>query len=386
MKGKCTILGVLFIVSSIFLYGCRETKDKISESTPEQEKVQIEISTPEATPTAMVQQNSDFPEERIGYFSNGYWGIDIKQIDNTSKTITYDGYEYAASVDSPACMDGKGTIVDGKTLQFGETVVIWSGDSFELTGTYDCSFMSSGTSQYHDYEHGAGVYKRSEKPQTETSSNSTMSVEGDPSEYILPDSSSRLIFIEDFGDFSINDMQMAINEIYARHGRRFQDEQIQTYFDGKSWYNGMIEPNNFDESMLSDIESENIDTLNYWMHPELTHSNPVSEDKFNYDVSASEYNDITGIYGSYMDDVGNSISIRESYGYNDKNIYYIGLADVSLIDGTAYTVHLTEPGGDGYYQLVSHGTKVPVCLYPGDGGFRAVYLYSSEADGWYTKQ
>lgn len=64
-------------------------------------------------------------------------------------------------------------------------------------------------------------------------------------EYILPDSSSRVIDPSEFGDFSINDMQMAINEIYARHGRRFGNEGIQAYFDSKSWYAGTIEPDAF---------------------------------------------------------------------------------------------------------------------------------------------
>ena len=60
-------------------------------------------------------------------------------------------------------------------------------------------------------------------------------------DYILPDSSNRIIDSSEIGDFSINDMQMAINEIYARHGRKFQNKGIQNYFDKKKlvfWYSG----------------------------------------------------------------------------------------------------------------------------------------------------
>lgn len=51
---------------------------------------------------------------------------------------------------------------------------------------------------------------------------------------------------------------MARNEIYARHGRKFKDAQIQAYFDSRSWYSGTVEADSFDESALSDIERTNI--------------------------------------------------------------------------------------------------------------------------------
>ena len=56
-------------------------------------------------------------------------------------------------------------------------------------------------------------------------------------------------------------LRMSINEIYARHGRKFLDEGLQEYFNGKSWYNGTIEPDDFKEDMLSEIERTNEDTI-----------------------------------------------------------------------------------------------------------------------------
>ena len=43
----------------------------------------------------------------------------------------------------------------------------------------------------------------------------------------------------------------ARNEIYARHGRRFNDEQLQGDFDMCSWYEGIIEPENFSDDVLN---------------------------------------------------------------------------------------------------------------------------------------
>lgn len=58
-------------------------------------------------------------------------------------------------------------------------------------------------------------------------------------------------------------LRYAINEIYARHGRRFKNSELQAWFDAQDWYNGTIEPDNFDESVLSDIERENIKTFQH---------------------------------------------------------------------------------------------------------------------------
>ena len=35
---------------------------------------------------------------------------------------------------------------------------------------------------------------------------------------------------------SLDDIQNAINEIFARHGRAFQTAEIASYFQAKSWY------------------------------------------------------------------------------------------------------------------------------------------------------
>lgn len=54
---------------------------------------------------------------------------------------------------------------------------------------------------------------------------------------------------------------MARNEIYARHGRIFEDEELNEYFQSKSWYEGYLTADEFDDSVLSDIERKNLDTI-----------------------------------------------------------------------------------------------------------------------------
>lgn len=77
-------------------------------------------------------------------------------------------------------------------------------------------------------------------------------------EYILPSSSKRILAEDEVRILTQEQLRLARNEIYARHGRKFKDADLQNYFNFKSWYTGMIDPDDFKESMLTDIEKANI--------------------------------------------------------------------------------------------------------------------------------
>ena len=71
-------------------------------------------------------------------------------------------------------------------------------------------------------------------------------VEKGDSDYILPESSSRYYTRQELSQLDDYTLQMAINEIYARHGRKFDTQSIREYFEGKAWYRGTINPADFD--------------------------------------------------------------------------------------------------------------------------------------------
>lgn len=80
-------------------------------------------------------------------------------------------------------------------------------------------------------------------------------------DYILADSSSRELRAEELQGMDYNDLQMAINEIYARHHRKFVMDGVQSYFNSKSWYSGTIEASDFDPATLSQTEWKNIELM-----------------------------------------------------------------------------------------------------------------------------
>lgn len=79
--------------------------------------------------------------------------------------------------------------------------------------------------------------------------------------YIFPNSDKELLTEADLEGLSAEECKIARNEIYARHGRKFKDETVQDYFEAFDWYEGTIEPDDFEEDMLSEIEKANRDLI-----------------------------------------------------------------------------------------------------------------------------
>ena len=83
-------------------------------------------------------------------------------------------------------------------------------------------------------------------------------------DYIFPNSASVLLTDSEVSGISKDQLRIGRNEILARHGRRFNDQALQQYFDSKSWYNGTISPDEFDanlDSRLNDVERANIEII-----------------------------------------------------------------------------------------------------------------------------
>ena len=76
-------------------------------------------------------------------------------------------------------------------------------------------------------------------------------------DYILANSSTHEYTKAELNGLSDYELFLARNEIYARHGREFQSDDLQSYFESKGWYKGTIDPSAFDESVLNDTELAN---------------------------------------------------------------------------------------------------------------------------------
>lgn len=63
---------------------------------------------------------------------------------------------------------------------------------------------------------------------------------------------------EDLSGLSADELRIARNEIYAAYGRQFSSNDLQNYFAGKSWYEGNIPASQFSDSVLTEIQKDNI--------------------------------------------------------------------------------------------------------------------------------
>lgn len=75
------------------------------------------------------------------------------------------------------------------------------------------------------------------------------------SNYVLPISNQRKVTANDLKEFSTDELALARNEIYARHGKIFETKEIQEFFEQKSWYK---KNSNFQDSSITQVEKENV--------------------------------------------------------------------------------------------------------------------------------
>lgn len=133
-------------------------------------------------------------------------------------------------------------------------------------------------------------------------------------EYILPDSDKMKLSNKDIDDLSEEELELARNEIYARHGRKFDTDYIQEYFNSQSWYNGTINPKDFSEDMLSKIEKFNVQLIADY-EERLKNSVRVSFGDYSI-VVPEEY-----IY----EEIGNTVTFYEKYNHEHSDTGSTGL-------------------------------------------------------------
>lgn len=74
--------------------------------------------------------------------------------------------------------------------------------------------------------------------------------------FLIKDSDRRVLREEDLKGFSLVELRLARNEIYARRGRLFVDQSLVSYFSQFSWYHPHV-----GEVELSPIETTNVNTI-----------------------------------------------------------------------------------------------------------------------------
>ena len=161
------------------------------------------------------------------------------------------GFEIPGGLWNNECLEGESgfqVLMYGEGTTIADTKVMYnygSGVGSEQQYMLDKGVVEAGI---HG-ETGSVVERmnRSMKPYSENTA-----------DYIIPDSSIRYLTRTELLGLSAEQLRLARNEIYARHGRKFQTQDLQDYFNSKSWYMGTIEPDRFSDDNLNVYEKENL--------------------------------------------------------------------------------------------------------------------------------
>ena len=206
-------------------------------------------------------------------------------------------------------------------------------------------------------------------------------VESDENEdknYIFFDSDRRLLTETDVMGLSAEQLRIAKNEIYARRGRMFTSEDLKAYFESKPWYQGYIPAEEFSESILSQIEKNNIAFIQKYIDQPLSSSGDSG-----YASRGLAINDpqaipqIPGTYCYYSDPSDkNSISMELNI---DNGFIYVSFNE----DGHQYQRSITLYNMNDQEYVNDTGT---IGIYFDDYGRTATY-YNDESgylNGSYT--
>ena len=115
--------------------------------------------------------------------------------------------------------------------------------------------------------YGSGDFYTSDSPAGLLSSDSGVNSGAAPAAdasaegQIFPDSGTRYLTEDDLAGLSSTEIQTAINEIYARKGYIFNDDEVQSQFESFSWYTPSKTDMDSVMAQFNDFEQANVDLL-----------------------------------------------------------------------------------------------------------------------------
>lgn len=111
-------------------------------------------------------------------------------------------------------------------------------------------------------EHKEDPYAPGDEEEAAEENNETfMEEEEDPLTYFIMNCDREYFSESDLETFDAEMCRIARNGIYARMGRKFEDEGLREYFEQFEWYNPVIEAEDFSESLLNDYQIANRDLI-----------------------------------------------------------------------------------------------------------------------------
>lgn len=134
---------------------------------------------------------------------------------------------------------------------------------FSSVKTETKSANENKTDENKEAEKSEDTEKNDASSSDKSSNNSSSNSSTNNGTFIFADSSERKLTEADVANLTDDQISIAQNEIWARAGRKFNNNWLQSYFNKQPWYKGTIEPDDFiNEYKITDIENYNSLFLN----------------------------------------------------------------------------------------------------------------------------
>lgn len=148
-----------------------------------------------------------------------------------------------------------------------------SGQSASLKDAVQQESNNNGSNDVSESDAGeSGDNMTTEQPTTQESTteevtesttaaknNTTSNVMDADDGYIFPDVDTSYVSKSSVKKLSDEELQYAVNEVYARHGLKFTKKKNKERFEKKEWYVGTVDDQ--DEISLNKYEKKNVDTM-----------------------------------------------------------------------------------------------------------------------------
>ena len=284
---KSLVIVFLGLLLSLSLVSCKRNEQaKESEGTKAEESTSAKAEEKADESTVATEESTSAGSEELSYDSGAVNKSNIfasypgdamwKSTANEYMLIPYikDGkeqIEFRLYGEAKFLLEGlsfskteqNGLKVSGKMRNLKDNS--WNGDadvtwnSLE-TIDYPIVTLTNGT-EFTDVDMG-GDYSYAGLVNSTGQSNTGMATNA--SEFIFPYANERLIARGEYESLDAATLRLAINEIYARHGRQYDTQDLNAYFSSKSWYRPQYSKSEFDKiesQVLNSYERENVKIL-----------------------------------------------------------------------------------------------------------------------------
>lgn len=194
----------------------------------------------------------------------------LAEIEAKTEALNQEEEKLNETLDKQKNTSKKGKIFFGAifAILVAIAIALTIGAAIDNSSKYgsSASYGSSSSSSSTQASKSGSVSSSSKSISNTTSSSSksynSPTASSKASEYILSKSNSEYYSESDLGKLTDYELFLARNEIYARHGREFNSQELKDYFKEKSWYSPRYSPETFDAAVtLNQYEKKNAETI-----------------------------------------------------------------------------------------------------------------------------